>query len=157
MGMDFNRSLIDLLSECLSYLLPETIQARKLTVHSDSHCRYETDIGSSSLSKATMLRALDPMVSKIWLCERLIQRDGSSPLDTGLTMSALWSPKLDIPNWNAAKNPTTGEIGEGTRAPYPAADQAWLDVKGGFADGRSLRQLKDPLKRARMIHELGWT
>ena len=152
-GLEFNASLVRSLTMQLEQTLSESVSARKILVDPESQNRKETDGGSMSVPKKWMLQSLDPTVSKAWLCERLVQADGSDPEDTGILFLSVRSPKLHIPKWEAA----TGPSGEGLRAPLPTPDQAWLDVKGGFVDRERVFQLKDPLKRATDLHRTGWT
>ena len=107
------------------------------------------------------MRSLKPGASKIWICERLVQHNGSPIQDIGfvvLSDAERNLPKLFIPRWANAEHPKTKELGEGLRAPYPCPDYAWLDLKGGYvrSDGR-VEQKKSQDKRAKDLNQRGWT
>ena len=107
------------------------------------------------------MNSLSPAASKIWLCERLVGIDGCRIErigDTELLAAAKDLPKLRIPRWSKAKNPKSGEVGEGLRAPLPCVENSWLDLKGGFLDASgTASQIKSQDRRAFQIHNFGWT
>jgi hypothetical protein len=60
-------------------------------------------------------------------------------------------PRLLVPQWTR----DTREIPERCCAPLP--QDCWLDLKGCFVEGRSIRLSKDRYVRGQQIHETGWT
>jgi hypothetical protein len=160
-GIDFNRRLTAALTSVLARRLPASILARKIEVTTYGASRHEYDVGQMTLTSREFLDSLAPDMSKVWLGERLITGVEGRLTDIGfatLSSAAQSSAKLCVPRWATARNPKTGELGEGLRAPLPCSAKSWLDLKGGFltADSTPL-QIKSPAERAREINELGWT
>ncbi len=56
--------------------------------------REDVDKGKRVEKRSTVLASLDPEWSNIWICERLINRDGSTPTQMPLGIDL---PRLDIP------------------------------------------------------------
>jgi hypothetical protein len=157
-GLNFNHSLIARFRRRLVSMLSTSIEARKIEVRFTDEERHEVDLGPIIVESDQILRSLDPDESKIWLCERLVQPEGKDPIETGIMLGSIRSPKLDVGKWENARHHKTGQLGEGLRAPIPVEEkQEWLDLKGGFATSDQVIQMKDKLTRAHMINELGWT
>jgi hypothetical protein len=160
-GLRFNNRLLSRLQGILAKRLSEELPVRKIEVSFQEGTRCERDLGKTLFKRSELLRSLTPSISKIWIGEHLIG-NRSGPLENILlpTISAAArSPaELSIPRWKKAKNPKTGEVGEGLRAPLPAAEYSWLDLKGGFvAPGGILSQIKPQDDRSKQIHDYGWT
>ena len=159
-GMGFNKKIIAGLTDVLARRLPQTVEVRRIKVIDERGSRAETDEGSERMDRDELLRSLSPVVSKVWICERLYDPNGDGIRDIGFSTlsAAARSAKLNVPRWKNAKHPRSGEIGEGLRAPLPLDDDSWLDVKGGFNVGAGeLDQIKPANKRAQDIHTRGWT
>jgi hypothetical protein len=62
------------------------------------------------------------------------------------------SPRLRVLKWRSY-DPYPHER---ACAPRPARDRCWLDIKGCFVEGETIRSSKDPFARARQINETGW-
>lgn len=162
----FNTKIIEVLRNVLDRHLPQNVVVRRIrTVRSKTgpceESREDYDIGAKTLPRGSIVRSLDPSVSKIWIGERLMENKCGQLPDIGFATlrEAAQGPKLRVPVWEDAVNPLTcGDPGEGLRAPYPLPECAWLDLKGGFvrSDG-SVKQLKDPKKRAAGLNQCGWT
>lgn len=156
-GTSFNRLIIEAIRPILSTALPESFDVRKIEVLIDNGCRVERDVGSVQIQRDAFLSSLEPNVSKIWICERLYPREDGAVKDIGLavlTVAERDQPKLGVPRWAKTK----AAHGEGVRAPLPERENAWLDLKGGFsAKNGEAGQIKPQDKRARQIHETGWT
>jgi hypothetical protein len=159
-GMRFNEKIIIGLTDVLVRHLPQTVEVRRIKVINECGSRKEADEGAEWMRRDEFLRSLSPVLSKIWICERLYDPSGGGLLDIGFsTLSAAErSPKLSVQRWNHAKHPCTGQVGEGLRAPLPSDEDSWVDVKGGFlAQDGGLDQIKSTNKRAEDIHVRGWT
>ena len=160
LGLHFNGQLMEHLRRALTKRLPLQVFAHRIEVHSERNHRSETGSGILQISRDSYLRSLEPETSKAWICERLIRENGGLSTDIGfavLSAAERTTAKLDVPRWANATNPVTGAPGEGLRAPYPDAEEAWIDVKGGFVRGQSVQQIKQPWARALSIHRRGWT
>jgi hypothetical protein len=156
-GNQYNRAIVTALRKPFARL-PDEITPHKVDVQIVGASRGEIDKGLISLRRETIIQSLDSQVAKIWICERLIQSDGSNPrLTLAAENAERYQPKLNIPRWAKAVNPKTGDIGEGMRAPYPDEPECWLDLKGGFVGLDSVYQLKSPAKRATDLFKRGWT
>jgi hypothetical protein len=156
-GEEFNTLLVRKLRDVIIDQLPSRISARKILVFATEHSREEKDGGGCETDPNFIKESLHPRFSKIWLCERLIQLDGSDPRNLSVLISATRMPKLRIARWQDAINPVTGECGEGLRAPLPEESEAWLDLKGGFVENGLISQVKTPERRARDLYDRGWT
>jgi hypothetical protein len=160
-GLKFNERLLSKLRSVLAKRLPEQLSVRQIGVSRRGYMRCEHDLGETVLKRSELLRSLKPSISKIWIGEHLIGTQ-NGPLKNilfpTLSGAAQSSAKLSIPRWANAKNPKTGVVGEGLRAPLPDAEYSWLDLKGGFLchDG-NLSQIKRQDVRAKQIHDYGWT
>jgi hypothetical protein len=155
-GMAFNKIIVEQLSGVLSQCLPPTVGVRRICVNVASGSPDESCDEVSCIPRETIIRSLEPDASKIWICEQLYDGPAVAPIGIGALIAAEHDPKLCVPRWTA--NAQEGVTGEGLRAPYPDANQSWLDLKGGFLgkDGIII-QIKDPQERAQQIHRRGWT
>lgn len=159
-GERYNLEMLTALKSALEKHLPEAIVGRKIGVDiTNDVSREETDQGSIDISRTLVGRSLDAEISKIWLCERLIQTDGNKPCDLlPFYLAERCLPKLIIPRWLNAIDPKTGDfVSEGLRAPYPEKKKSWLDIKGGFVEAARVYQLKSPHHRAVCLNRCGWT
>jgi hypothetical protein len=157
-GNEYNTQLMAGMLKVLCETVSKEIVARKIVPYFIGASREEADKGPIPLSRETIIRSLDPNVGKIWLCERLIQIDGNNPRDIlAIENAERYPPKLHVQRWAKAKNPKTGIVGEGLRAPYPDASECWFDLKGGFISPDKVYQLKNPKERAISLYERGWT
>jgi len=122
------------------------IEGREIWVLKHGGDREDIDKGPRREKRHTVLNSFDPKLSKVWICERQIQRNDRKlvPMPIGLM-----DPKLCIPRWK----------GEGLLAPLPKEGEAWLDIKGGYVrpDGKVEQPNKSPERRANQIHKNGWT
>lgn len=161
LGETYNRRLLVGFRSILEKRVAEGgVFGRKIAVRIDGASREETDEGSFQIAGALIDRSLDLKMSKVWLCERLIQTDGKQPCDLQpFYLAERYLPKLIIPKWTDAIYPKTGcTTSEGLRAPYSDEQgKSWLDIKGGFVGPRHVYQLKPPHKRAVSLHQCGWT
>jgi hypothetical protein len=94
----------------------------------------------TEISRDFVLESLEPTIAKCWIRTRALL--GSQGPLTWWTAT----PKLRIQRWANT---------EGRFAPYPAAEDAWLDIKGAFV-GSTVYQRKSPEKRAHILHNTGW-
>ena len=112
--------------------LPEYVEARHLTPQFD-------DCGALRVSRSQIFASLDPALSKVWFCARLLSPDGRiRQLPTGTV-----GPRLVLP--------------DGTRWAAVSRDEsdAWLDIKGAFWGSEQLYQPKDPIARAKKLQVSG--
>lgn len=160
-GTLFNTQIIKAIREELSRKLPESLDVWLIEVVKTNDSREDHKLGRKSMRCGDFLDSLGPDIGKVWIGERLYSAESDMVEDIGLAViieAQKHLPKLNIPRWASAVQEKTGEQGEGLRAPYPAANYAWLDVKGGFiSKGAEPRQIKIPEDRAQKIHETGWT
>jgi hypothetical protein len=158
-GDKYNIQLMTLLSNILFERLPEQLVAQKIRTDIVGDSREEFDEGSVPVEKGLLRQSFKPDLAKIWPCERLIQQDGSDPRETLFALVADRDlPKLDVPRWSNAMHPSTRNVGEGLRAPYPDQEKdSWLDLKGGFVASGAAYQTKLPSVRANSLFERGWT
>ncbi len=160
-GAEFNTQATRRLSVLLTDRLPKDVSARRIATTYEGKFREDKDIGDIETSRNLIIQSLEPAQSKIWIGERLIEGKCGPLSDIGfavLSAAEQELPKLSISRWASAKNPVTGEVGEGLRAPYPSPDYAWLDLKGGFVgDTGKAEQVKSQDDRPRHLHDRGWT
>jgi hypothetical protein len=131
-GLSHNEEIITALVGALAADLPSRVVARHLTA------RFE-DCGAINVSRESIITLLEPFLSKIWFCGKLILAEGKVlPLPTGTV-----GPRL--------------LLDDGTTWAAPARDEsdAWLDVKGAFLGRIGLYQPKDPVVRAKRLQEAG--
>jgi hypothetical protein len=132
-GATANALIITALRNELQERLGETVSARLLT------CSFD-DLGPMVAKSQDILVSLDPLLSKVWACDRLI---GSKGGVTDLYVSRS-GPKL---LFHEACDPWSS-----LHADDP---NAWLDVKGAFMCDKGLYQLKDPAFRAQQLQQNG--
>jgi hypothetical protein len=160
-GTALNRQIIERIADVLRHTLPVFIPVRVIELLPQSGSREEVDVGERVVTRDSFLLSLSPDVSKIWMCERLYS-GGPGPVTEQIGIATLIEAgrsraKLRVPKWNK-RNPDTGEVAEGLRAPSPLPEHSWLDVKGGFLDPNGkLTQVKPQDTRARQLNEYGWT
>lgn len=155
-GIAFNKSVTEALSDALLQCLPQQVCARRIKVVVDVD-RTEADVGCCTVSRKMIRTSFATDESKIWIAER--RYDGPDITEIGfavLSAAERCLPKLCVPRW--VENPARGVTGEGLRAPYPEDDHSWLDLKGCFvsSDGEA-SQIKPQKERAEKIHNHGWT
>jgi hypothetical protein len=156
-GLAFNTFLVRRLTEILRSRISSSQAARRIKLVSVGQSREERDCGPFELPPRLLEESLSSHLSKIWICERLIQHGSRNPRPIGGLASAAWMAKLVIPRWATAQHPDTGERGEGCRAPCPEAGEAWIDLKGAFVGRGDAKQPKAPERRADDIWHRGWT
>lgn len=150
-GTNFNRNIISALKILLETKLPQDVEVRLIQSAFDGHSREDYDVGGDTVPRDSIIKSLDPSVSKIWICERKIRNDTGMMQDFSLALFRGNDPHLCVPRWKDIKNPNTRQIGEGQRAPYPDKKYAWLDLKGGFVSHTGkVNQPKSPACRARI-------
>jgi hypothetical protein len=158
-GIPFHSIVLETLIAVIAAKLPEALSVRAITLDQDSDTHEESDAGAKGISRVRFLKSFRPDVSNIWICERRYSTDGTQPRNIGdIELSAAArSAKLHVPRWDQP-NPDTGGEGEGLFAPLPLAENAWLELKGGFLDSDgNISQVKPSDLRARQIHNYGWT
>lgn len=131
-GIEYNNNIVAGIREIFYHNMPTTFTVRHLTSNFD-------DCGPIEITREQACASLDPNLSKIWICARLIIGDGQvQQLPSGLT-----GPRLSL--------------ADGTTWPAISRDEsdAWLDVKGAFLGKDGPYQLKDPSKRAKKLAESG--
>jgi hypothetical protein len=160
-GDAFNTYLVSRLREKILKRSSRGISARRVIVTPIGDSKEEWCEGAIEVDEDFVARSLHVELSKIWICEWLARRNGDGPsVNLGfavLSAAGRCLPRLLIARWGEAKSPQ-GDVGEGTRAPFPIEEHAWLDIKGAFIDSNGLpTQLKPPSKRAEDIFTRGWT
>lgn len=127
-GLAFNHSFIDQIRCTVAAHAPDLIVARLLSPEFN-------DAGPLEMPRDKLCASLDPDLSKIWYCSRLITSDGLIiQLPSGLT-----GPRLLLPD-----NSTWACIARNE-------SDAWLDVKGAFLGADGLYQPKNPIERAKTL------
>ena len=106
------------------------VAARRLTSTFDDH-------GPMMASAQDFLASLDPPLSKVWFCGRLVRVAGGVEDLTVSSSTADLAFRSDCEPW---------------RSIYADEANAWLDVKGAFVSASGLYQLKDPALRAQALH-----
>jgi hypothetical protein len=141
-GDAFDNRLVCLLRQAIDAHMPTTVEGRRVEVKLHKG-REECDVGHCPITRDFTLQSLAPEASKAWICEWLI-RDVRGLLQW--QPAAVSGPRLIVEKWKASD--------DGLRAPWGE----WLDFKGGFVDdsGRAAPS-KDRNKRAKQIHDNGWT
>jgi len=131
-GLLQNAHIISELSAALSLCASREIVAHRLT----SEFTYKESM-VCTINQVTA--SLDPELSKVWACEKLIGRAGEVQ-DLFVSRTG---PKLllvDSDPWSSL---------------YPENDAGWLDVKGAFMSPIGLYQLKPPALRAANLEKRG--
>jgi hypothetical protein len=124
-GLDENARLVSGLRVQLSAFAPHEITARRFS-HDFN------DKGPLTCALDQVLASMDPQLSKVWFCERLIDEAGGLQyLFVSRTGPRL--PFVDSEPWSSL---------------YPEDAAGWLDVKGAFVNSGGTYQLKPPQERA---------
>jgi len=131
-GLARNQALIELLRVPLRAAGAMEIAARRLSWTFENR-----GLGPTSMSR--VLTSLDPYLSKVWFCKKLMQADGQVT-DLRVELSGPRLPFDDYDSWASV----IADEGE-----------CWLDVKGAFVGPRGLYQLKDPAYRAQEMQRKG--
>lgn len=127
-GLAFNRNFVDQIRCAVAAHAPNLIIARLLSSEFN-------DAGPLEIPRDKLWASLDPDLSKIWCCSRLITSDGHViQLPSGLT-----GPRLLL-----SDNSTWACIARNE-------PDAWLDVKGAFLGTHGLYQPKNPIERAKIL------
>ena len=131
-GSFVNAKIIEGAAEILTTRLPAIVSLP--VVASDMSCTQEMRIDRLCIS-----RSLDPCLSKIWACTRLIAGVGRcEPLPLGIS-----GEKINV----------------GQDQPWEAllrnSQDCILEIKGAFVGKHGLFQTKDPERRARELHLKG--
>jgi hypothetical protein len=147
-GHAFNAQLIQRLRMTIEGWAPcSGVEGRAIWVQTDNGYPEFIDKGPRTEGRDSILTSLTPEVSKVWICERQIQRHGGALVD--MRPIGMRSSELCVPRWGRA----------GRWAPLPDDGDAWLDIKGGYVqpDGRVVQPNKSPEKRANDLHKTGDT
>lgn len=131
-GLSYNEGLIALLRTETQSRLAEEVEVRLLSPTFD-------DCGALRVHRSDIFTSLDPGLSKVWFCARLISPSGRIvELPTGTV-----GPRLLLE--------------DGTSWATVSRDDcdAWLDIKGAFLGSGRLYQTKDPIARATKLHVTG--
>ena len=131
-GHAYNRELVELLREELASVLEAEIEVRRLNASFE-------DIGDERVPRSRILESLEPELSKVWFCRKLIDHDGKV-LNLLVDVSG---PRLVFDKY------------ESWAAPYVDEPDAWLDLKGAFLAESGPFQIKDPIQRAKDLQRLG--
>lgn len=131
-GLAFNFGIISALREAISDHAAPTVTVQRLSASFEYR-------GAMSATAGTLAASLEPALSKIWFCTRLM-RDDADPaqLPLGLT-----GPRLVVAD------------GVSWVAPFRDETNAWLDVKGAFLSATGPYQPKDPATRAKRLQSSG--
>jgi hypothetical protein len=97
------------------------------------------DLGPRLTRSGEVILQLEPELSKVWFCKKLIGLDG---LVNDLRVE-LSGPRLVFDDY------------ESWAAPLAEEGNSWLDLKGAFHGDAELYQLKDPVLRAEDLQRLG--
>lgn len=131
-GLAYNRSLIIQIQSAVAVLAPATFVARRLT-HEFEDC------GSMEVTREHVCASLDPALSKVWFCAKLIAGNGAvRQLPSGVV-----GPRLRLADQSKWAAITRDE------------QDAWLDVKGAFLGASGRYQLTDPVERAKKLAASG--
>ncbi|WP_156938543.1 hypothetical protein [Mesorhizobium sp. LNHC252B00] len=151
-GNAYNSRLLAHLKSIVGTWAPASgVAGRALSVQHHNGHRQDIDLGRRTESRATVLASLDPLLSKIWICERLLKDDGNSP--AWIAALSTSGPKLHVPQW-IEHGAEYGLVPQ-----FPDKRSAWLDIKGGYVlpNGNVVQPNKRPKLRARQIHDTGWS
>jgi hypothetical protein len=147
-GNTFNAQLLHRLRITVQQWAPYSgVAGREIWVETGNGYREDVDKGPRTESRNTILTSLDTDLSKIWICERQIQRDGGGLVH--LMPIGSRGSELCIPRWAPS----------GLWTPLPEKVDAWLDIKGAYVqpDGSVEQPNKSPEERADQIRKTGWT
>jgi hypothetical protein len=132
-GLKFNDAIVQMTVSTINAKASQTLDITLIDVN------YKI-IGTSKIPCEQFLLSFVPTLSKIWLCALLIEPKQIKQLPLGAT-----GPKIRVsfPDnyWLAF---------------YQESDaDAWLELKGAFCGTCGLYQPKDPICRAKTIHQKG--
>ena len=131
-GLSYNRAIIEALRGKVASMLPSEVFARHLTP------KFE-DCGSLMLPLEKVLASLDPDLSKVWFCGRLMTGEGRVvQLPSGTV-----GPRLQLDDQTTWAAIARNDV------------DAWLDVKGAFVGRDRPYQPKDPVARAKKLQVSG--
>jgi hypothetical protein len=131
-GHAYNRELVCLLRDELMNILGGQISARRLNTSFE-------DVGPEQALPSRILTSLQPDLSKVWFCKKLIHPDGR----VSNLLVDLSGPRLVFDEY------------ESWTALYADESDAWLDLKGAFLGDSGPYQGKDPIFRAKKLQRLG--
>lgn len=127
-GLEYNRSIVTSIRTVVAKSPQLVLPARRLT------SKFE-DCGALDVTREQVCASLDPNLSKVWFCARLITGDGQI---TQL-LSGVVGPRLRLDQQTTWAAVTRDE------------ECAWFDVKGAFVGSHGLYQPKDPIERAKKL------
>jgi hypothetical protein len=130
-GLAYNFAIIDALRQHVRALPGSTVTGRRLSASFE-------DRGATTATVSQLVDLLEPRLSKVWFCTRLIQDSGLVDLPLDLT-----GPRILLEEDNS------------WFAPYRDDFDAWLDVKGAFLGAAGAYQPKDPVDRAKKLQLTG--
>jgi hypothetical protein len=131
-GLKYNNHIVEEIRSIVAALMPATFSSRRLS-HTFEDC------GSTTVTRDQACLSLDPNLSKVWFCTRLIVDDERiQQVPSGTT-----GPRL--------------RLSDGSSWPAIARDEpdAWIDIKGAFLSRSGIYQLKDPVARAKNLAATG--
>jgi hypothetical protein len=131
-GLNQSALLISRLSRELELFAPRTLTARRFG-------RDLADKGSMTCHIGQVVASMAPQLSKVWICERLILKEGGTQ-DLFVSRTG---PKL------------TFQHSESWSSLYPEESPGWLDLKGAFTGPQGAYQVKLPLERAAKLEARG--
>jgi hypothetical protein len=131
-GLLQNAHIISELSAQLSLSASQQIVAHRFT----SDFQYKEPLPCTI---GQVVASLDPKLSKIWACERLIGEDGKVQ-DVFVSRTGPKLAFVDSEPWSSL---------------YPEDTAGWLDVKGAFMSPNGAYQLKPPKDRAAKLEDRG--
>jgi hypothetical protein len=131
-GTAQNAVLVSKLASELSRFVTGPLSARRLS-HEFS------DMGPLTAAADELALSLEPHLSKVWLCDKLIGKgDGVQPLFVSRS-----GPELTFPDSDPWKSL------------YAEDADGWLDMKGAFVGHAGQYQLKSPNERAANLEKRG--
>lgn len=131
-GLDYNRRIISSICTLVAASPRLILSARRLT------SKFE-DCGALEVTREQVSASLDPDMSKVWFCARLIAGGGKvTQLPSGVV-----GPRLRIDQYTTWAAVTRDE------------DSAWLEIKGAFVGSDELYQPKDSIARAKKLEASG--
>jgi hypothetical protein len=142
-GIICNKRLVQALkAAAIEVIAQDSIKAKRISIIEKAH-KIESEI---EVSADFLKESFGSDDSKIWICECLY----NSPVEELLLPLVRSSKNLQVKKWEGSD--------DGLRALYPEeSNLSWLDLKGAFVCNGTTFQLKGQEKRARQIHETGWT
>ena len=136
-GLAFNDRVISAVESRLAENLADPTPGRLL-----DECFHDRSAGEISKSFVMASLGRDRSLSKVWYCGKRIGRFGG----VEIPVLSVGGPKILLDDrtqpWLAL---------------CPDDDNAWLDVKGAFLGKDRPYQIKDPVERAKELHDTGGT